>query len=165
MIEKCEIASKHKENYLQLSCLAHTIQFWPVSGEKKMRSTPVYDKDGPREMQWDKSERNTSEKSSYQTSPNWRENLPRLEGALFQGLGAWRIIFFYIRNHFLKIHAQRIPKMSDFSVLSHFWLRKQLSKKKKRVLTPSFPQPTSSSKWVGEPDYSDTTKRLLEYSL
>ena len=46
MIEKCEIASKHKENYLQLSCLAQTIQFWPVSVEKKMPSTPVYDKDG-----------------------------------------------------------------------------------------------------------------------
>ena len=45
MIEKCEIASKHKENYLQLSCLAQTIQFWPVSDEKKMPSTPVYDKD------------------------------------------------------------------------------------------------------------------------
>ena len=107
-------------------------------------------------MQWDKSERNTSEKSTFQTSPNWRENLPRLEGALFQGLGAWRIIFFYFRNHFLKIHTQGIPKMSDFSVLSHFWLRKRLSKKKKRVLTPSFPQPTSSSKWVGEPDYTET---------
>ena len=80
------------------------------------------------------------------------QNLPRLEGALFQGLGAWRIIFFYFRNHFPKIHTQRIPKMSDFSVLSHFWLRNWLSKKKKRVLTPSFPQPTSSSKWVGEPD-------------
>ena len=105
-------------------------------------------------MQWDKSERNTSEKSTLQTSPNWRENLPRLEGALFQGLGAWRIIFFYFRNHFLKIHTQRIPKMSDFSVLSHFWLRNWLSKKKKRVLTPSFPQPTSNSKWVGEPDYT-----------
>ena len=151
MIEKCEIASKHKENYLQLSCLAQTIQFWPVSVEKKMPSTPVYDKDGPREMQWDKSERNTSEKSTFQTSPNWRTNLPRLEDVLFQGLGAWRIIFFYFRNRFLKIHTQRIPKMSDFSVLSHFWLRNWLSKKKKRVLTPSFPQPTSN-KWVGEPD-------------
>ena len=103
-------------------------------------------------MQWDKSERNTSEKSTFQTSPNWRTNLPRLEDVLFQGLGAWRIIFFYFRNHFLKIHTQRIPKMSDFSVLSHFWLRNWLSKQKKRVLTPSFPQPTSN-KWVGEPDY------------
>ena len=101
-------------------------------------------------MQWDKSERNTSEKSSYQTSPNWRENLPRLEGALFHGLGAWRINFFYFQNHFLKIHAQQIPKMPNFKVLSHFRLRKWLSKIKKRVLTPSFPQPTSSSKWVGE---------------
>ena len=108
-------------------------------------------------MQWDKSERNTSEKSTFQTSPNWRTNLPRLEDVLFQGLGAWRIIFFYFRNHFLKIHTQGIPKMSDFSVLSHFWLRKRLSKKKKRVLTPSFPQPTSSSKWVGEPDYPPPT--------
>jgi len=145
MIEKCEIASKHKENYLQLSCLAQTIQFWPVSGEKKMRSTPVYDKDGPREMQWDKSERNTSEKSTFQTSPNWRTNLPRLEDVLFQGLGAWRIIFFYFQNHFLKIHAQRIPKMSDFYVFSHFWPRNWLSKLKKRVLTPSFSHLTFSS--------------------
>ena len=43
--------------------------------------------------------------------------------------------------------------MPNFKVLSHFRLRKWLSKIKKRVLTPSFPQPTSSSKWVGEPDY------------
>ena len=104
-------------------------------------------------MQWDKSERNTSEKSTLQTSPNWRVNLPKLEGALFQGLVAWRIIFFYFQNHFLKIHTRGIPKMSDFYVFSHLWLRKRLSKKKKRVLPPSFPQPTSSSKWVGEPDY------------
>ena len=103
-------------------------------------------------MQWDKSERNTSEKSTFQTSPNWRANLPRLEGVLFQGLGPWRINFFHFRNHFLKIHAQQIPKISHFKVFDHFWLRKRLSKKKKRVLTPSFPQPTSSSKWVGESD-------------
>ena len=69
MIEKCGSASKHKENYLHWSSLAKRIQFWPVSDEKKMPSTPVYDKDGPREMQWDKSERNTSEKSTFQTSP------------------------------------------------------------------------------------------------
>ena len=110
-------------------------------------------------MQWDKSERNTSEKSTLQTSPNWRVNLPKLEGALFQGLVAWRIIFFYFQNHFLKIHTRGIPKMSDFYVFSHLWLRKRLSKKKKRVLTPSFPQPTSSSKWVGEPDYSSSHQR------
>ena len=46
MIEKCGSASKHKENYLHWSSLAKTIQFWPVSDEKKMPSTPsVYDKD------------------------------------------------------------------------------------------------------------------------
>ena len=73
------------------------------------------------------------------------QNLPRLEGALFQGLGAWRIIFFYIRKHFLKIHAQGIPKMSDFYVFSHFWPRKWLLKLKKRVLTPSFSHLTFSS--------------------
>ena len=44
--------------------------------------------------------------------------------------------------------------MPNFKVLSHFRLRKWLSKIKKRVLTPSFPQPTSSSKWVGEQDYN-----------
>ena len=44
MNEKCESASKRQENYLQLSSLA--IQFWPVSGGKKMPSTPMYDKDG-----------------------------------------------------------------------------------------------------------------------
>ena len=80
MIEKCEIASKHKENYLQLSCLAQTIQFWPVSVEKKMPSTPVYDKDGqekcsgtnPREILV----RNPLFKppqTGGQTSPDWRE--------------------------------------------------------------------------------------------
>ena len=116
-------------------------------------------------MQWDKSERNTSEKSTFQTSPNWRENLPRLEGALFQGLVAWRIIFFYFQNHFLKIHTRGIPKMSDFYVFSHLWLRKRLSKKKKRVLTPSFPQPTSSSKWVGEPDYPWPISYAVIWSL
>ena len=173
MIEKCGSASKHKENYLHWSSLAKTIQFWPVSDEKKMPSTPsVYDKDSlvPQptcfQVRWGPYlDKDGLEKCSgtnpreilvrnrlFQTSPDWRENLLRLEGALFQGLGAWRIIFFYFRNHFLKIHTQGIPKMSDFSVLSHFWLRKRLSKKKKRVLTPSFPQPTSSSKWVGEPD-------------
>ena len=96
-------------------------------------------------MQWDKSERNTSEKSTFQTSPNWRANLPRLEGVLFQGLGPWRINFFHFRNHFLKIHAQQIPKMPNFKVLSHFRLRKWLSKIKKRVLTPSFSHLTFSS--------------------
>ena len=95
-------------------------------------------------MQWDKSERNTSEKSTFQTSPNWRANLPRLEGVLFQGLGPWRINFFHFRNHFLKIHAQQIPKMPNFKVLSHFRLRKWLSKIKKRVLTPSFSHLTFS---------------------
>ena len=68
------------------------------------------------------------------------------------GLGPGRINFFYFQNHFLKIHTQQIPKMLNFIVLSHFQLRKWLSKIKKRVLPPSFPQPTSSSKWVGEPD-------------
>ena len=96
-------------------------------------------------MQWDKSERNTSEKSTLQTSPNWRVNLPKLEGALFQGLVAWRIIFFYFQNHFLKIHTRGIPKMSDFYVFSHFWPRKWLLKLKKRVLTPSFSHLTFSS--------------------
>ena len=152
MIEKCGSASKHKENYLHWSSLAKRIQFWPVSDEKKMPSTPVYDKDGLEKCSGTNPREILVRNRLFQTSPNWRENLPRLEGALFQGLGAWRIIFFYFWNHFLKIHTQGIPKMSDFSVLSHFWLRKRLSKKKKRVLTPSFPQPTSSSKWVGEPD-------------
>ena len=148
MIEKCEIASKHKENYLQLSCLAQTIQFWPVSGEKKMRSTPVYDKDGPREMQWDKSERNTSEKSTFQTSPNWRTNLPRLEDVLFQGLGAWRIIFFYFRKHFPKIHARQIPKMSDFYVFGPFLAEKTAVKEKKARFDPFVP-PTHFQQQVG----------------
>ena len=148
MIEKCEIASKHKENYLQLSCLAQTIQFWPVSGEKKMRSTPVYDKDGPREMQWDKSERNTSEKSTFQTSPNWRTNLPRLEDVLFQGLGAWRIIFFYFRKHFPKIHARQIPKMSDFYVFGPFLAEKTAVKEKKAHFDPFVP-PTHFQQQVG----------------
>ena len=148
MIEKCEIASKHKENYLQLSCLAQTIQFWPVSGEKKMRSTPVYDKDGPREMQWDKSERNTSEKSTFQTSPNWRTNLPRLEDVLFQGLGAWRIIFFYFRKHFPKLHARQIPKMSDFYVFGPFLAEKTAVKEKKARFDPFVP-PTHFQQQVG----------------
>ena len=86
------------------------------------------------------------------------QNLPRLEGALFQGLGAWRIIFFYFRNHFLKIHTRGIPKMSDFYVFSHFWPRKWLLKLKKRVLTPSFSHLTFSSQmgtlssigWLGD---------------
>ena len=80
MIEKCGSASKHKENYLQLSCLAQTIQFWPVSVEKKMPSTPVYDKDGPEKC----SETNPREilvrnrlfkppQTGGQTSPDWRE--------------------------------------------------------------------------------------------
>ena len=73
------------------------------------------------------------------------QNLPRLEGALFQGLVAWRIIFFYFQNHFLKIHTRGIPKMSDFYVFSHFWPRKWLLKLKKRVLTPSFSHLTFSS--------------------
>ena len=35
--EKCESASnsKHQENYLQLSSITQTIQFWPMSDEKK----------------------------------------------------------------------------------------------------------------------------------
>ena len=148
MIEKCGSASKHKENYLQLSCLAQTIQFWPVSVEKKMPSTPVYDKDGPREMQWDKSERNTSEKSTFQTSPNWRTNLPRLEDVLFQGLGAWRIIFFYFQNHFLKIHTRGIPKMSNFYVFGPFLAEKTAVKEKKARFDPFVP-PTHFQQQVG----------------
>ena len=58
--------------------------------------------------------------------------------------------FFYFQNHFLKIHAQRIPKMSDFYVFSHFWPRKWLLKLKKRVLTPSFSHLTFSSQ-MGTP--------------
>ena len=148
MNEKCESASKRQENYLHLSSLAQTIQFWPVSGEKKMRSTPVYDKDGPREMQWDKSERNTSEKSTFQTSPNWRTNLPRLEDVLFQGLGAWRIIFFYFRKHFPKIHARQIPKMSDFYVFGPFLAEKTAVKEKKARFDPFVP-PTHFQQQVG----------------
>ena len=52
------------------------------------------------------------------------QNLPRLEDVLFQGLGAWRIIFFYFQNHFPKIHAQKIPKMSDFYVFGPFLAEK-----------------------------------------
>ena len=99
-------------------------------------------------MQWDESERNTSEKSSYQTSPNWRENLPRLEGALFHGLGAWRINFFYFRNHFLKIHTRGIPKMSNFYVFGPFLAEKTAVKEKKARFDPFVP-PTHFQQQVG----------------
>ena len=80
MIEMCGSASKHKENYLHWSSLAKRIQFWPVSDEKKMPSTPVYDKDGlekcsgtnPREILV----RNRLFKPPQiggRTSPDWRE--------------------------------------------------------------------------------------------
>ena len=108
----------------------------------------MYDKDGPREMQWDKSERNTSEKSTFQTSPNWRTNLPRLEDVLFQGLGAWRIIFFYFRKHFPKIHARQIPKMSDFYVFGPFLSEKTVVKEKKTRFAPFVP-PTHFQQQVG----------------
>ena len=102
----------------------------------------------PREMQWDKSERNTSEKSTFQTSPNWRANLPRLEGVLFQGLGAWRIIFFYFRNHFLKIHTRGIPKMSNFYAFGPFLAEKTAVKEKKARFDPFVP-PTHIQQQVG----------------
>ena len=102
----------------------------------------------PREMQWDKSERNTSEKSTFQTSPNWRTNLPRLEDVLFQGLGAWRIIFFYFRKHFPKIHARQIPKMSDFYVFGPFLAEKTAVKEKKARFDPFVP-PTHFQQQVG----------------
>ena len=101
-------------------------------------------------MQWDKSERNTSEKSSYQTSPNWRENLPRLEGALFHGLGAWRINFFYFRNHFLKIHTRGIPKMSNFYVFGPFLAEKMALEVKKARFNP-FVLPSDFFKSDGDP--------------
>ena len=142
-------SAKVRQNAKKTICIflvwPFTIQFWHVSGEKKMPSTPVYDKDGLEKCSGTNPKEILVRNRLFQTSPNWRENLPRLEGALFQGLGAWRIIFFYIRNHFLKIHAQGIPKMSDFYVFSHFWPRKWLLKLKKRVLTPSFSHLTFSS--------------------
>ena len=101
-------------------------------------------------MQWDKSERNTSEKSTFQTSPNWRTNLPRLEDVLFQGLGAWRIIFFYFRKHFPKIHARQIPKMSDFYVFGPFLAEKTAVKEKKTRFDP-FVLPSDFFKSDGDP--------------
>merc|ERR1711994_293241 len=79
MNEKCESASKRQENYLHLSSLAQTIQFWPVSGEKKMPSTPVYDKDGlekcsgtnPREILV-KNRLFKHPQIGGRTSPDWR---------------------------------------------------------------------------------------------
>ena len=89
----------------------------------------------------------------FQTSPNWRENLPRLEGALFQGLGAWRIIFFYFQNHFPKIHAQKIPKMSDFYVFGPFLAEKMALEVKKARFNP-FVLPSDFFKSDGDPVYS-----------
>ena len=103
-------------------------------------------------MQWDKSERNTSEKSTFQTSPNWRTNLPRLEDVLFQCLGAWRIIFFYFRNRYLKIHTQRIPKMSDFYVFGPFLAEKMALEVKKARFNP-FVLPSDFFKSDGDPVY------------
>ena len=107
-------------------------------------------------MQWDKSERNTSEKSTFQTSPNWRANLPRLEGVLFQGLGPWRINFFHFRNHFLKIHAQQIPKMSDFYVFGPFLAKKMALEVKKARFNP-FVLPSDFFKSDGNKKSDNTT--------
>ena len=78
------------------------------------------------------------------------QNLPRLEGALFQGLGAWRIIFFYIRNHFLKIHTRGIPKMSNFYVFGPFLAEKMALEVKKARFNP-FVLPSDFFKSDGDP--------------
>ena len=100
-------------------------------------------------MQWDKSERNTSEKSTFQTSPNWRANLPRLEGVLFQGLGPWRIIFFHFRNHFLKIHAQQIPKISHFKFSTIFGWENGCQIKKSAFWPLRSPNPLPAASGLG----------------
>ena len=73
-------------------------------------------------------------------------------------LAAWKANFSYFHNHFLKIHVQQIPKMSDFLVLGHSWPRKWLSKLNKRVLDASFSHltfqsqmGTLSSQCLGDP--------------
>ena len=48
------------------------------------------------------------------------QNLPRLEGALFQGLGAWRIIFFYFRTIFWKFTHRGFQKCSIFTFSAIF---------------------------------------------
>ena len=80
MNEKCESASKRQENYLHLSSLAQTIQFWPVSGEKKMPSTPVSDKEGLEKCSGTNLREILARNRLFkppqiggQTSPDWRE--------------------------------------------------------------------------------------------
>ena len=43
------------------------------------------------------------------------QNLPRLEGALFQGLGAWRIIFFTSKTIFWKFTHRGFQKCPIFT--------------------------------------------------
>ena len=53
--------------------------------------------------------------------------------------------FSCFQNTFLKIQALHVAKMSILSFLSHFWLRKWLSKLKKRVFGALFPHLTFPS--------------------
>ena len=110
----------------------------------------MYDKGGPREMQWDKSERNTSEKSTFQTSPNWRANLPRLEGVLFQGVGAWRIIFFLLPKPFSENLRMADSKNVPFLSFGPFLAEKMALKVKKARFNP-FVLPSDFFKADGDP--------------
>ena len=100
-------------------------------------------------MQWDKSERNTSEKSTLQTSPNWRANLPRLEGALFQGLVAWRIIFFTSETIFWKFTHRGFQKCPIFQSWAIFGWETGCQRKKSAFWPLRSPNPLPAASGLG----------------
>ena len=112
-------------------------------------------------MQWDKSKRNTSEKSTLQTSPNWRANLPRLEGALFQGLVAWRIIFFLLPKPFSENSHTGDSKNVRFLRFQPFLAEKMALEVKKARFNP-FVLPSDFLKSDGDPVYPQLTTLALK---
>ena len=75
-------------------------------------------------------------------------NLSKWEEAPFLGLGAYIISFFNFQNHFLKIHAQQIPKNVQLLSFEPFPAEKIAVKDKKARFTPFVP-PTHIQQQVG----------------
>ena len=99
-------------------------------------------------MQWDKSERNTSEKSTFSNLPKLEGEPPQIGGSTVSRSRGLENNFFYFRKHFPKIHARQIPKMSDFYVFGPFLAEKTAVKEKKARFDPFVP-PTHFQQQVG----------------
>ena len=92
-------------------------------------------------------------KDGFSDMANWEEACGQMGGGELGGSSEIMCeeIFLLIVTNLLSTH-RRIQIYPVFGAQYFFWLRNWPSKLKSHFFRGSFSQPTSNSKWVGEPD-------------